>query len=216
MKKYIILVFTLVLIFVLGFTTQASQIPVGVERGLSFELTKVFTTPATDEIIVKGNYGLNDHLLLSLGYGTSSQTWIFAGRNAFSKNTAIIWEYKKATVGASEANTILFGGRFKLNLSDQLDIVGEANYSYYSFTISHAAVSSINSSLIKCQGEYKLSDMLVLNGGASYASAEGVTGTTIIVGAELQPIKQFKAGLDYSMPSTGDQGMITLVLSYTL
>jgi hypothetical protein len=216
MRKYIILVFTLILIFVLSFITQASQIPVGVESGLSFELTKVFTTPATDEITIKGNYGLNDHLLLSLGYGTSSQTLIFSGRNAFSENTAIIWEYKKATVGASDATTLLFGGRFKLNLSDQLDIAGEANYSYFGLNIPNHNTSTINANLIKCQGEYKLNDMLFLNGGVSYASVEGVTGTTIIVGAELRPINQFKVGFDYSMPSTGDQGMITLDLSYTL
>jgi hypothetical protein len=208
MKKLTIIILSVVLLLVSSLTTFASTICVEVEPGFFVEVFKQLS-PSSNEIDFIANYGINDHAFVYAGYGTDVQYIFIGGRYAFN-NAAATLSYT-----ASGTYTELKPGfRYKYNMSEQLNFVGELDY-VSSVDTSGGSSESASSFELIAQAEYSIGDKLVLNGGIKYVGSSGSGSASILIGSELYATEDLTICLDYEMATqTGADSTLGLDVSF--
>ena len=188
MKKLLIFTYAILMMFLtFSISTSAKVIDVEVTPGVSVSLEKQLK-PSADPILVTGNWGLNDHLLLKCAYLTEEERNMIGGRYAFNEKMAVLFEREWKDNDSSNK----YGFIYKLNLNDSWDLIGLAEYESKEITLTG-------------QAEYQLFDAITAYAGFEYAKPDqGAAFTDLLVGAEFKPIDIFALYFDYIIPEEGD------------
>lgn len=187
MKKLLIIYVILMMLLTFSISTSAKVIDVEATPGVSVSLEKQ-VKPSADPILVTGNWGLNDHLLLKCGYLTEEERNMIGGRYAFNEKMAVLFEHEWKDSDSSNK----YGFIYKFNLNDSWDLVGLIEYQSKSIALTG-------------QAEYQLIDAITAYAGFEYTKPDqGSAFTNLLVGAEFKPINIFALYFDYLIPEEGD------------
>jgi hypothetical protein len=213
MKKVYTLGLIVIMLFSLSITAWGSTIGVNVGEGASVTLEK--TNFDNDSLKITGNFGVNDRLLIWLGYSTESTSdsddatpWL-GMRYEVVKNLAVVFEYWTQ----DELDNMDFGLRAKKALFNPLALVGEARYTN---CIPEEGDSYVGYSL-KAQAEYYFSQFITANLGVHTVDdeREGVDAETgIIAGMEVYPTEQLTWWIDYSSKQDNEKDIIGAGIEY--
>jgi hypothetical protein len=184
MKRITITLLALIMVFTLGVAAEASTIGVNVEPGYSVSVDKTID-PSDDAWTVTGNFGINDRLLLKLGYTTDVDMFYFGGRYELRNNLALGF----GVDFGDDNDAFTLDLRGKKNISNRWDIVGVLSY-----TNPDEADDLIS---LLGQLEYKLGKIGALNLGLDYLTDGDDSETYYLVGAEFY-ISKVCLYLDYT------------------
>jgi hypothetical protein len=203
MKKiYFSLLLAMLTMAVMTAAAWAGPIGINVKAGSSKVTVKNNISPSGKNFDITCDHGFNDQLLLLLTYGTDTRAVALGGRYVFVNNFAGLFNYKTT----SSTNTLTLGLGGKMDLSKELALVGILN--------DLSTNTGSNTIEFTGQAEYKLGRLFFVNGGLKCSSTQSDFTTNYLLGAEWYPVKNFTAGLDYSLPSTGAASTLTAVLKY--
>lgn len=204
MKRFCFILFlTMFIVETTAAAVWAGPIGINVKPGSWSITAKNCISPPVKNIDLNCSYGLNDKLMLMLGYGTDTQAVCLGGRYVFVNNFAGLFNYK--TSASSSSLCLGLGG--KTGLSEELSLAGMLN--------DITTNTGSNTIELTGQAEYKPGSQFFVNGGFKCSGAQSNNFTTCyLLGAEWYPVKNFTAGLDYSLPSSGAVSTLTAVLKY--
>ena len=184
MKRTTVVFLAFILVFALGSATEASTIGVNVNPGYSVSVDKTLD-PSDDAWTITGNLGINDRLMLKLGYTTDVDMFYFGGRYELRNNLALGF----GVDFGDHTDVFSLDLRGKKNLSERWDIVGVLAY-----TNPDGADDLIS---ILGQLEYKIGEIGALNLGLDYVTDGDDSETYYLVGAEFY-ISKVCLYLDYT------------------
>lgn len=188
MKKLFIL--GLAAIMTVAFTTlaMASTMGVNVEKGytLSIERDEIYS----DATAITGNLGLSDNFLLTLGYVTNADYYTVGGRFEIVNNLALGFNYGSEPDDADD-DSYTVDLRGKLDLSNQLALVGKAAYTEFGDDKDFTYTG---------QAEYAVTDSFIPTFAVAYKDPdEGDSTTTYTLGMDVYPTDKFFVYLDYAI-----------------
>jgi hypothetical protein len=196
MKKYIILLLTVMMMGAFTASASAGALGVNIPPGFVLEVDSIFTSG--------GNYfypsfvaGLNDNLALGVMYDTSFNFFTVSGRYVIVKNLAAGVYYRFYDIGSWKAEL-----RGKTFLNQNLALAGMVSYD----SVGTGSFGALG------QAEYLLSENWMANAGFKYANSS----TSLLLGADFAS-GNLAVGLnciflmdDFSNP------MIELVVDYLI
>jgi hypothetical protein len=212
-KKLSILGLILILLCSCGVVTWGSTIGVNVSEGASVTVEK--ENFDLDSFKLTGNFGVNDQLLLWVGYSTETAkdsddaTPSLGLRYEFVNNFAGIFGYRTQ----EKLDELAFGVRAKTLLSKPLTLIGEAKY--HDFIPEEG--DSFTGYSLKAQLEYSITPLVTGNlGGAFFdtESEDSESSTYILAGLEFYPTEQFTWWVDYSRDQDNDENIVGAGIEY--
>jgi hypothetical protein len=213
MKKFYTLGLMMIMLFSWSITAWGSTIGVNVGEGASVTLEK--TNFDNDSLKIMGNFGINNHWLIWLGYSTESTSdsddatpWL-GMRYEIVPNLAVIFEYWNQ----DDLTNLDFGLRAKRALSNRLRLVGEARYTNCIPKVgdSYAGYG------LKAQAEYHFSPLITANLGIHTVDdeREGVDAETgILAGLEFYSTEQLSWWIDYTSKQNGEKNIVGAGIEY--
>ena len=196
MKKYIILLLTVMMMGAFTAGASAGALGVNVPQGFVLEVDSMFTSG--------GNYfypaviaGINDKLALGVMYDTSLSYFVVSGRYAIVKNLSADVYYRFFSTGSWKADL-----RGKTFISPNMAMAGMVSYD----SMGSGSFGAL------AQVEYFFSENWVGNAGIKYAnsSAFALLGVDYASG-------NFAVGLNCIFPTTNfSNPMIEVVVDYLI
>ena len=196
MKKYIILLLTVMMMDAFTAGASAGALGVNVPPGFVLEVDSIFTSG--------GNYfypsfvaGLNDNLALGVMYDTSFNYFTVSGRYVIVKNLAAGVYYRFYDIGSWKADL-----RGKSFFNQSLALSGMVSYDSMG-TGSFGALG---------QAEYLFSENWMANAGFKYANS----ATSLLLGADFAS-GDWEIGFNCIIPTADfSNPMIELVVDYLI
>jgi hypothetical protein len=190
MKKYLIIMLAVTMIWMIHPAAMAGTIGIGVEPGVTVGVSKDnLSEPETN---VYAAIGLNDKLWVSPGYKLDAKIFTLGARYAFSENMAVELDYT-----ADAANSYVAYFRMKQDCGEKLGIIEELSY------------DSVNVGF-KGQGEYSFTEDCCGNIGLAYLNST----VFVILGGEFH-VSKFTVGFDYTVDTgSGGNGAATVYAEY--
>lgn len=181
MKKFLILMLTVVMMGVLTATAFAGALGVNVPPGYVLEVDSMFTSG--------GNYfypaviaGINDNLALGVMYDTSANFFTVSGRYVIVKNLSANVYYRIFGPGSWMVDL-----RGKTFLNESLALSGKVGYD----SMGSGSFSALG------QAEYMFSQKWMGNAGLSY----GNSTTFLLLGADFLATKNLAVGFNCILPT---------------
>ena len=199
MKKYLVLLLTIIMMGVLSVTASAAAIGVNVPPGYVLEVDSQFAQ-GMSEICPTFIAPLNKNFALAAMYDTYFKNVTVSGRYEIVKNLAADLYYRLDGSKLWEAD---LRGKYFFNQS--LAVAGKYFYD-----------SLFSSSSIYGQVEYFFNEHWMANAGAIYASSPMFSSTSIVLGAGFGA-GNFECGFNYAAPVNNfSQPVIEVVADFLI
>lgn len=192
MKKLCVLIVAIIVTMAVASSAMASTIGVNVSPGASIAFDKVVETESEDWFFT-ANMGLSEKFLFKVGF--TEDVLFFGGRYEIINNLATGF----SGTFADEAAEYSIDLRGKVNITEQLDLVGVLSYSYVDVDDG----DNEDAFDLLGQVEYKIGEIGALNLGLDYWRGEGESITSYTVGAEFY-VKKVCIYFDYSASLDSD------------
>jgi hypothetical protein len=185
MKKYLVILLTVVMIGGLTAVASAAAIGVNVPPGYVLEVDSQFTQ-GISEICPSFVAGLSDKVAVGVMYDTYLKNFTISGRYQIVKNLSADLFYR---VDGSNTWTADLRGKYFFNHA--LALAGKYSYNYNSMFSSNSIFG---------QAEYYFSKHWMGNAGLMYSSSTISSSTSIILGAGFG-VGYLEFGVNYIAPT---------------
>ena len=201
MKKYLILLLTIIMMGVLTTTASAGALGVNVPPGYALEVDSYFTSGSND-FCPSFIAGLNDNLAVGVIYDTTGKYFTATGRYRIVKNLAADVFYR--FYGTGSWITDLRGKYF---LNQNLALAGKLSYD----SLGSGAFGALG------QAEYLFSENWMGNAGALYTNSSGNSSTCVLLGADFVASGNLEIGFNGIFPAGNfSNPTIEMVVDYMI